>query len=166
MISVVIPVLNESQTVQAVVQFALRHPKVSEVIVVDDGWSIDGTPEAASQAGAKVLSSTFLGKGASMEDGMWAARNDVLLYLDGDLAGLHEDLIDRMEIAPEQVLAVGDGKNDICMLRAAGISVAFHPMTPRVGEAARYTASGSLADVLTLVEQHNWGEAPVARLPS
>src|SRR3990172_2532009 len=83
MISVVIPVLNESQTVRAVVEFALRHPKVSEVIVVDDG-SIDGTPEVASQAGARVLTSTFLGKGASMEDGMWAAHNDVLLYLDGD----------------------------------------------------------------------------------
>jgi glucosyl-3-phosphoglycerate synthase len=95
MISVVIPVLNESQTVQTVVQLALRHPKVSEVIVVDDG-SIDGTPELASQAGARVLSSTFLGKGASMEDGMWAAHNDVILYLDGDLAGLDEDLIEQM----------------------------------------------------------------------
>jgi cellulose synthase/poly-beta-1,6-N-acetylglucosamine synthase-like glycosyltransferase len=41
-VSVVIPVLNESQTVRAVVEFALRHPKVSEVIVVGDG-SIDGT---------------------------------------------------------------------------------------------------------------------------
>jgi glucosyl-3-phosphoglycerate synthase len=98
MISVVIPVLNESQTVQTVVQLALRHPKVSEVIVVDDG-SIDGTPELASQAGARVLSSTFLGKGASMEDGMWAAHNDLVLYLDGDLAGLDEDLIEQM-IAP------------------------------------------------------------------
>ena len=95
MMSVVIPVLNESQTVQTVVQLALRHPKVSEVIVVDDG-SIDGTPEVASQAGARVLSSTFLGKGASMEDGMWAAHNDVILYLDGDLVGLDEELIERM----------------------------------------------------------------------
>ena len=104
MISVVIPVLNESQTVRAVVEYAFRHPKVSEVIVVDDG-SIDGTPEAASQAGATVLTSTFLGKGASMEDGM----------------------MERMGIAPEQVLAVGDGENDICMLREAGISAWFKP---------------------------------------
>lgn len=95
MISVCVPVLNESQTVRAVVEFALRHPKVSEVIVIDDG-SIDGTPEIASEAGARVLTSTFLGKGASMEDGMWAANNDILLYLDGDLAGLHEDLIEQM----------------------------------------------------------------------
>jgi HAD superfamily phosphoserine phosphatase-like hydrolase len=95
MISVIIPVLNESETIRAVAAFARRDPDVSEVIVVDDG-SIDGTPELARAAGATVVTSTLLGKGASMEDGMWAARNEVLLYLDGDLAGLHADLIRRM----------------------------------------------------------------------
>jgi glycosyltransferase involved in cell wall biosynthesis len=67
MISVIIPVLNESPTVASVVAFARRSPGVSEVIVVDDG-SIDGTPEEARQAGARVVTSTLLGKGASMED--------------------------------------------------------------------------------------------------
>ena len=68
MISVVVPVLNESPTVASVVQFARQSPCVAEVIVVDDG-SIDGTPELAAQAGARVVTSTLLGKGASMEDG-------------------------------------------------------------------------------------------------
>lgn len=95
MISVIIPVLNESQTVASVVEFARRGPNVTEVIVVDDG-SIDGTPELATAAGARVITSTLLGKGASMEDGMWAAQNDILLYLDGDLTGLCDDLIERM----------------------------------------------------------------------
>jgi glycosyltransferase involved in cell wall biosynthesis len=45
---------------------------------VDDG-SIDGTPELAQSAGARVITSTLLGKGASMEDGMLAARHDTLL---------------------------------------------------------------------------------------
>jgi len=40
--------------------------------------------------------STFLGKGASMEDGLRAAGNDVVLYLDGDLRRLDENLIARM----------------------------------------------------------------------
>jgi glucosyl-3-phosphoglycerate synthase len=95
MISVVIPVLNESETVRAVIEFARGNPLVGEVIVVDDG-SIDGTPELAVSAGATVITSTLLGKGASMEDGLHAARNEILLYLDGDLTGLHEDLIERM----------------------------------------------------------------------
>ncbi|MBI1904145.1 MAG: HAD-IB family phosphatase [Planctomycetia bacterium] len=95
MISVVIPVVDESETIGSVVEFARRNEQVSEVIVVDDG-SIDGTPELARDAGATVVTSTLLGKGASMEDGMRAARNDILLYLDGDLRGLREDLIEAM----------------------------------------------------------------------
>jgi phosphoserine phosphatase len=95
MISVVIPVLNESARIASVVSFARKSPGVDEVIVVDDG-SIDGTPELARDAGASVVTSTLLGKGATMEDGMWTARNEVLVFLDGDLAGLQEDLVQRL----------------------------------------------------------------------
>lgn len=95
MLSVVVPVLNESETIAEVVDFCRRSPLVGEVLVVDDG-SVDGTPELAERAGAAVLTSTLLGKGASMEDGMRAARHDLILYLDGDLARLGENLIEDM----------------------------------------------------------------------
>lgn len=95
LVSVVIPVLNESRRIQSVVRLALANPLVGEVLVIDDG-SIDDTPELAEAAGARVLTSTMLGKGMSMEDGLRAARHDTLLYLDGDLAGLQEDLVERM----------------------------------------------------------------------
>lgn len=95
MISVVIPVLNESPTVASVVAFAKRAPGVSEVIVIDDG-SIDGTPELAAEAGARVVTSTLLGKGASMEDGTYAATNEIILFLDGDLSELRADLVECM----------------------------------------------------------------------
>jgi glucosyl-3-phosphoglycerate synthase len=98
MISVVIPALNESKTISSLINFAKRSRQVTEVIVVDDG-SIDGTPELASAAGAKVIRSTLLGKGASMEDGMRAAEGEIVVYLDGDLTGLENDLIDRL-VAP------------------------------------------------------------------
>jgi HAD superfamily phosphoserine phosphatase-like hydrolase len=95
MITVIIPVLNESATIASVVAFAKKHPHVTEVVVVDDG-SIDGTPEAAKEAGAKVITSTFLGKGASMQDGLRAAGNDIVLYLDGDLKELSDDLLEKL----------------------------------------------------------------------
>lgn len=94
-ITVVIPVLNESRTIANVVKFALQDKSVGEVLVIDDG-SIDGTPERAERAGARIVTSSFLGKGASMEDGLQAAQFDVILYLDGDLRGLRKDLIRRM----------------------------------------------------------------------
>ncbi len=98
MITVVIPALNECKTIGTIVQHVRCHPQVSEVIVVDDG-SIDGTPDIASLAGAKVITSTFLGKGASMQDGARAAANECLLFMDGDLSDYAPDLIHRMTSA-------------------------------------------------------------------
>lgn len=95
MISVIVPVLNEGDTIAPLVQLALRSPRVSEVIVVDDG-SIDGTAEQATAAGAIVVTSTLPGKGAALEDGIWSARNEIVLLLDGDLTGLSDDLVARL----------------------------------------------------------------------
>lgn len=97
MISVIIPVLNESETIGAVVAFARRCPLVSEVIVVDDG-SLDDTPRLAVEAGARVITSTLRGKGASMADGLWAAQNEIVAYLDGDLSGLREHLLEELTL--------------------------------------------------------------------
>lgn len=60
--------------------------------MVDDS-SIDGTAELARLAGAKVMISCMLGKGASMHDGVAPAQSNVLVYLDGDLTGLRSCII-------------------------------------------------------------------------
>jgi len=93
MVSVVIPALNESARISGVISLAMQSSLVTEVIVVDDG-SVDSTVEIAAAAGARVITSSLLGKGASMEDGLAAATNPVIVYLDGDLDGLRDDLID------------------------------------------------------------------------
>jgi phosphoserine phosphatase len=95
MISVIIPALNESATIAGVVEFAWRAPGVRQVVVVDDG-SIDDTAALAVEAGAEVITSTMLGKGASMRDGLNVATEDIVVYLDGDLRGLSGDLIPEL----------------------------------------------------------------------
>jgi phosphoserine phosphatase len=57
-------------------------------------------------------------------------------------------IMDRTGIAPHQVLAVGDGDNDICLLKAVGTSIAFEPKTPAVRAAARHVIENNLAHVL------------------
>ena len=90
--TVVIPALNEAACIADVVRHALADPATAEVIVIDDS-SIDETAERARLAGATVMTSTMLGKGASMRDGAAAARHDLVVYLDGDLTGLREQII-------------------------------------------------------------------------
>lgn len=90
--SVVIPALNEAKRIQEVVAYALADPATDEVIVIDDS-SIDDTSMLARQAGAQVLTSSMLGKGMSMRDGAAAATQELVVYLDGDLANLRPGII-------------------------------------------------------------------------
>lgn len=69
MITVIIPALNEQGTISHVVRIAKKSPHVTEVIVVDDK-SMDDTIEEARQEEAIIVTSTKLGKGASMKDGV------------------------------------------------------------------------------------------------
>jgi glucosyl-3-phosphoglycerate synthase len=90
--TVIIPALNEAKRIADVVAYALADPATAEVIVIDDS-SIDATAQLARQAGARVILSSMLGKGASMQDGIEPAQCDLLVYLDGDLAGLRPGII-------------------------------------------------------------------------
>lgn len=90
--SVVIPALNEARRIAEVVRYALADPATAEVIVVDDS-STDETVELARMAGASVITSSMLGKGASMHDGLQVAHQELIVYLDGDLSGLSPNII-------------------------------------------------------------------------
>lgn len=91
MISVIIPALNEENTIAAIIKITLNTPDVAEVIVVDDK-SFDNTVIEAKKAGASVITSTKMGKGASMRDGLLASSQNIILYLDADLGILNPDV--------------------------------------------------------------------------
>lgn len=95
MITVIIPALNEENTVARVVALARQSTHVTEVIVVDDK-SLDNTVQEALQAGATVITSTRLGKGASMKDGVLYARNEILVFLDADITTYPPNIIELL----------------------------------------------------------------------
>lgn len=95
MVTVIIPVLNEAATIGNVVSFCRRSTIVSEVIVVDDN-SVDDTALLAERAGARVLLSAVRGKGVSMKEGIQAATNDILVFLDGDIDPYPEQTIEQL----------------------------------------------------------------------
>lgn len=84
MITVIIPTLNEEDNIASVIQFAKNQLHVSEIIIVDDK-SQDKTVAIANANQVKVITSTKLGKGASMKDGVFCAKNDIIVFLDGDI---------------------------------------------------------------------------------
>jgi phosphoserine phosphatase SerB len=95
MITVIIPALNEEENISAVVSFAKKQYGVTEVLVVDDK-SLDNTVKLAQQAGATVITSTKLGKGASMKEGIMYASNEIIAFLDGDIDPYPHQTIKRM----------------------------------------------------------------------
>jgi glucosyl-3-phosphoglycerate synthase len=96
-VSVVLPALNEENTVTAVVASVLPYtlgatPLVDELVVLDSG-SIDRTVEVAKAAGAQVVRRSEVlpdleplpGKGEVLWRSLAATTGDILVFIDSDL---------------------------------------------------------------------------------
>lgn len=59
-------------------------------------------------------------------------------------------LLDRLDIAPEEVLAMGDGGSDLPLLQAAGIGVAMGNATEAVKAGADFVTASCEADGVAL----------------
>jgi len=108
--TVVIPAYDEERRLPPTLPRALAWAGPDgEVIVVDDG-SADATAEVARRAGARVLTSPGnRGKGHAVRAGIAAARGDVIVVTDADLASPIEEadhLVAALEAGAEIAIGV------------------------------------------------------------
>ena len=83
------PVYNERETIQEIIQRVIESPLVNEIIIVDDG-STDGTREILEKLKKDpwlrvILHEKNMGKGAAVRSGIQAVTGDLLIIQDADL---------------------------------------------------------------------------------
>jgi glycosyltransferase involved in cell wall biosynthesis len=86
-LSVVIPCLNEANSLALCIQKALRafeRDGIAGEVIVSDNGSTDGSQEIAARAGASVVACPVRGYGAALQTGFAAARGKYLLMGDAD----------------------------------------------------------------------------------
>jgi glycosyltransferase involved in cell wall biosynthesis len=102
LVSVVMPVFNERETLEEVVARVLAVPVRKEIIAVDDA-STDGSREIlarlAEQYGVRVFhQERNCGKGAAVRRGIVEARGDVIVIQDADLEYSPEEYPELLEL--------------------------------------------------------------------
>jgi glycosyltransferase involved in cell wall biosynthesis len=105
-ISVIIPALNESASIGAVLA-SLPRSLVDEILVVDGG-SQDGTSEIAQAAGAQVLHEARRGYGRACATGTAHAGGDIFVFMDADGA-------DDPRFLPELIQPILGGQADLVL---------------------------------------------------
>jgi glycosyltransferase involved in cell wall biosynthesis len=109
-VTVVIPVFNEIQTIEEILQRVNESNLVQEIVTVDDG-STDGTRELLSSLDGKnhlkvILHPKNLGKGAAVRTGIQNASGEIVIIQDADLEYNPDDY-------PALLKPIGDGIADV-----------------------------------------------------
>jgi glycosyltransferase involved in cell wall biosynthesis len=117
LVSVVIPCLNEAETIAECVTRAREALQANglhgEVIVADNGSS-DGSPDLAAEAGARVVHEPRRGYGSAYLAGFGAARGEYVVMADADLTYDFGDIprfVEQLESGAQ--LVMGDRMDNI-----------------------------------------------------
>lgn len=98
-VSVLVPALNEADTIREVIDRLLALPLDVQVIVVDDGSS-DATPEILDSFGDRIIvirHESARGKGSSIRSGLAFATGEVVVIQDADLEYRPEEIPNLIE---------------------------------------------------------------------
>lgn len=98
-ISAIVCAYNEEKTIRPIVQTLLDHPRINEVIVVDDGssdrtWSV--LSSIKHQKLTMIRHRKNLGKGAAVASAVRKSSGELLLLVDADLLHFHRAHVDLL----------------------------------------------------------------------
>ncbi len=125
-VSVIVPTINEARNLPLVLG---QIPDAVHEVVIVDGHSTDGTPEAARSVypSARIITQSGRGKGDALRCGFEVATGDILVMMDADgsadpaeIPRFVEALLDGADFAKGTRFRHGGGSADITPLRSAG----------------------------------------------
>lgn len=102
-VSVVIPTLNEEESIGEVIDSIPKKFADVEILIVD-GDSKDRTVEIAKSKGAKVITEPRRGYGRAYKTGFEKAEGDIIVTLDGDTTYPAEDIPRLVEMLEKEKL--------------------------------------------------------------
>ena len=140
LVSVVIPCLNEAETIEECVvraRAALDDNRIPGEVIVADNGSTDGSAELATAAGARVIHQPERGYGSAYLAGFGAARGKYIVMADADLT------YDFAEI-PRFVKGLDEGADMVIGNRMANIQPGAMPWLHR------YVGNPILTGILNL----------------
>jgi dolichol-phosphate mannosyltransferase len=88
-LSIILPVVNERDNLRQLVprlKAVMERERLTFEIIVIDGGSADGTPQAAAELGARAVAERRRGYAGALETGFAEAQGDYVLTLDADLS--------------------------------------------------------------------------------
>ncbi len=98
-VSAIVCAYNEAKTIKPILEVLVNHPKIDEVITVDDGskdktWKI--MSEIKNNKFFPIHHPKNLGKGAAVADAVKKSRGEILLFVDADLYNFHPAHVDLL----------------------------------------------------------------------
>lgn len=107
-VTILVPALNEENTIHEVISRLLALPLSMQVVVIDDG-STDRTPEILASFGSQIeviTNATPGGKGRAIRKGLTVAKGRTVVIQDADLEYVPEEL-------PSLVNPILSGKEEV-----------------------------------------------------
>ena len=136
-VDVVIPALNEQDTIGAVISTFRQSPHIGNVIVVSD-LSKDRTAPIARNAGAIVVKGPGKGKGQAMMRGLQEVKSHRVIFADADLDGL---TVNHVNALASPVFGMLVGFRDKGRFNFATVAAALPPIAGERSLPTRFVRS-------------------------